>query len=99
MKSDEGMPENALEMVPSLNERQRLRVEVIQELMAAPDQATYRQRQQLAAERLDLSFSSIQRLVREWKQKEIAGLSWRNRSNRGQFRIPENWQTFLLLCP
>jgi len=50
----------------------------------------------ILAERLDLILSSIQRLVREWKQKGIAGLSWRNRSDQGQFRICEDWQTFIV---
>ena len=96
MGQDEVKPENAPDIVTQLSERQRLRVEVIQDLMAAPDRASYRQRQQSAAERLDLSLSSIQRLVREWKQKGIAGLSWRDRSDRGQFRISEDWQTFIV---
>ncbi len=55
------------EIVNQLSERQRLRMEVIQDLIASPDQEMYRQRQQAAAERLNLSISSIQRLVRAWK--------------------------------
>lgn len=84
------------EIVAQLSERQRQRLEVIQNLIAAPDQATYRQRQQAAAERLNLSISSIQRLVREWEKQGIAGLSWRDRSDRGQFRIGEDWQSFIV---
>ena len=42
------------EIVTQLSERQRQRLEVIQNLIAAPDQTTYRQRQQAAAERLNL---------------------------------------------
>jgi putative transposase len=72
-------------------------LEVIQNLIASPDQVTYRQRQQAAAERLNLSISSIQRLVREWEKKGIAGLSWRERSDRGQFRVSEDWQSFMAL--
>lgn len=52
---------------PALSERDRLRVEVIEELLASPDRLTYQQRQQAAAERLNLSVSSVQRLVRAWK--------------------------------
>ncbi len=48
-----------LEIVAQLSERQRQRLEVIQNLIAAPDQATYRQRQQAATERLNLSISSL----------------------------------------
>lgn len=91
-----GQNKDKLEIVTQLSERQRQRLEVIEELIAAPDQASYRQRQQAAAERLNLSISSIQRLVREWKNKGIAGLNWRERSDRGQFRISEDWQSFII---
>jgi putative transposase len=93
---DEVNPAIQPEIVTQLSERQRQRLEVIQDLIAAPDQATYHQRQQAAAKRLNLSISSIQRLVREWKKKGIAGLSWRERSDRGQFRIGEDWQSFIV---
>ena len=89
-----------LEVAPAIvmvsSERQRLRVGVIQDLIAASDRGEYRQRQQAAAERLNLSISSIQRLVREWKQKGVAGLSWRERSDRGQLRLSEDWQAFIV---
>ena len=84
MGQDEVKPEIARVIVTPLSERQRLRVEVIQDLMGASDREEYRQRQQAAAERLNLSISSIQRLVREWKQKGIAGLSWRDRLPQGE---------------
>jgi putative transposase len=78
------------------SERMQERVEVIQELLGAADREEYRQRTQAAAERLNLSVSSIQRLVRAWKQQGVAGLSWRERSDRGQFRISEEWQKFII---
>jgi len=62
---DEVKPEIVRVIVTPLSERQRLQVEVIQDLMGASDREEYRQRQQAAAERLNLSISSIQRLVRE----------------------------------
>lgn len=96
MREREEAAGSSSEIVTELSEQQRLRMEVIQELIAAPDQATYRQRQTAAAERLNLSISSIQRLVRAWKEKGIAGLSWRSRSDRGQFRISEEWQKFIV---
>lgn len=96
MGQDEVKPEIAPKIVAPLSERQRLRVEVIGDLMGATDREEYRQRQQAAAERLNLSISSIQRLVREWKQKGIAGLSWRERSDRGQFRVSAEWQAFIV---
>ncbi len=34
--------------------------------------------------------------MREWEKKGIAGLSWRDRSDRGQFRIGEDWQSFIV---
>jgi len=59
------------EIVRELSEQQRLRMEVIEDLIGSADQATYRERQQVAAERLNLSISSIQRLVREWKETGV----------------------------
>lgn len=96
MDQEEVKPITQPEIVTQLSERQRQRLEVIQNLIAAPDRATYRQRQQAAAERLNLSISSIQRLVREWEKQGIAGLRWRERSDRGQFRIGEDWQSFIV---
>ncbi len=96
MGQDEVKPEIAPEIVTPLREQQRLRVEVIQGLMGASDREEYRQRQQAVAERLNLSISSIQRLVREWKRRGIAGLSWRDCSDRGQFRVSEEWQAFIV---
>jgi len=81
---------------PVLNERDCLRVEVIQDLVSAPDRETYRQRQQGAAERLNLSVSSVQRLVRKWKQQGVAGVRCRERTDRGQFRISSDWQGFIV---
>lgn len=83
-------------IAPGLNDRDRLRVEVIQELLSAPDRSTYRQRQQAAAERLNLSVSSVQRLVRAWKQQGVAGVRCRDRCDRGQFRISSDWQGFIV---
>ena len=84
MGQDEVKPENAPVIVTAMSERQRLRVAVIGDLMGASDREEYRQRQQTAAERLNLSISSIQRLVREWQKQGIAGLSWRERLAQGE---------------
>lgn len=59
MGQDEVKPEIARVIVTPLSERQRLRVEVIQDLMGASDREEYRQRRLPAAERLNLSISSI----------------------------------------
>ncbi len=72
MREEAKKADSSCEIVSQLSERQRLRMEVIQDLMASPDQATYRQRQQAAAERLNLSISSIQRLVRGWKALSLS---------------------------
>jgi transposase len=57
-------------------------MEVIQELLSSADEEMYRDRMKAAAEQLNSSVSSIQRLVRAWKKEGIGGLSWRERSHR-----------------
>lgn len=79
-----------------MSARQRERLEVVQDLMGAADRVSYRQREAAAAERLELSISSIQRLVREWKKQGVGGLSWRERSDRGEYRISQEWRDFIV---
>jgi putative transposase len=93
---DEEQPETASRIVMQMSDRQRERMEVIQALLAAPDPETYRERERSAAKRLNLSVSSIQRLVRAWKKEGVAGLSWRERSDRGQSRISKDWQDYIV---
>jgi putative transposase len=76
-------------------ERVRSRLEVVQEILSAPDRRSYREREVEGAKRLELSLSSIQRLVREWKKHGVEGLSWRERSDRGGYRISGEWREFI----
>lgn len=96
MKPEEKQPESTPGIVRQMSERQRKRMEVIQELVAAPDKETYRERERAGAKRLNMSVSSIQRLVRAWKKEGVAGLSWRERSDRGQSRISKDWQDYIV---
>ena len=64
MHPEEENPARSEEIAVATSERMQERVKVIQELLGAADRAEYRQRTQAAAERLNLSVSSIQRLVR-----------------------------------
>jgi putative transposase len=78
-----------------LGEEVGLRLEVVQEILSAPDRGSYREREVEGAKRLGLSVSSIQRLVREWKKHGVEGLSWRERSDRGGCRISGEWREFI----
>ena len=75
-----------------MSEGKRSRLEVVQEIMSAPDRGSYRERDAVGAKRLELSLSSIQRLVREWKKHGFEGLNWRERSDRGGYRIAVDWR-------
>jgi hypothetical protein len=73
--------EKAFVIESEKSERERLRVEVSEELLGVQDRGVYLERQKIAAERLNLSISSIQRLIRVWES------SGKERSSFRLFRV------------
>jgi putative transposase len=90
----EGETNNTI--VQGLSEEERERLLVIQELLAAREQADYVSRQQAAAKKLGITVRSVRRLIQKCRLKGIAGVVRQARSDCGSSRISADWQKFIL---
>jgi hypothetical protein len=77
-----------------VSERRRSRLEVVQEIMSGLGGEIYREREVEGGKGLELSFSSIQRLVGEWKKHGVEGVSWGEGTDRGGYGISREWREF-----
>jgi putative transposase len=89
--------------VETVNERMRLlsqeeqtRLLVLQELLATASQPGYVKRQQAVANKLGVTVRSVRRLVRQIREDKIVSVIRRSRSDRGESRISEEWQKFII---
>jgi putative transposase len=84
------------EVVTELDEEARLKLEVIQTLLEPCDRATYGKRLKEAAEKLGKSKRTVQRLVKKWEESGLAGLIQTERSDKGNHRISDELEKFIL---
>lgn len=87
---------NAHEIVTELSDQAKLKQEIIQSLLEPCDRATYGQRLKDAANKLGKSVRTVQRLVKQWEQEGLAGLTPSERADKGQHRISQEWQDFII---
>jgi putative transposase len=87
---------NAHEIVTELSDEGQLKLEIIQSLLEPCDRATYGQRLKDAAKKLGKSVRTVQRLVKLWEQEGLAGLASSERADKGQHRISQEWQDFII---
>lgn len=87
---------NAHEIVTELSDEAKLKQEIIESLLEPCDRATYGQRLKDAAKKLGKSVRTVQRLVKQWEQEGLAGLTPRERADKGQHRISQEWQDFII---
>ena len=73
-----------------------LKLQVIQKLIEPCDKATYGQHLKAAAEKLECSVRTVQRLVKKWEDEGLAALGQDGRSDKGSHRIGEEWQKFII---
>ena len=73
-----------------------LKLQVIQKLIEPCDKAMYGQRLKAAAEKLECSVRTVQRLVKKWEEEGLAALAQDGRSDKGAYRIDEEWQKFII---
>ena len=71
------------------------RLAVIQRLQRCQGKANYSIEQKKAATELGLSARSLRRLQRQYQEVGIAGIKRQSRSDEGQFRVSEYWQSFI----
>lgn len=74
----------------------RLKLQVIQKLIEPCDRTTYGKRLQSAAETLNCSVRTVQRLVKKWEEEGLAAFAQEGRSDRGRHRIDEKWEKFII---
>lgn len=86
----------ALPQLEALSSEERRRLEVIQRLESHRGQSTYREAETEAAATLNLSVRNIKRLVRQYRDRGIAGLKRQSRADEGQSKVDERWQKFIL---
>ncbi|NDJ24444.1 AAA family ATPase [Nostoc sp. B(2019)] len=92
-ESDTPLEKNVI--VTKLSEEAQLKLEVIQSLMEPCDRTTYGQKLREAAEELGVSLRTVQRLVKNWEQDGLVGLTQTGRANKGKHRIGEFWEKFI----
>lgn len=83
-------------IVGELSEEAKLKLEIIQNLLEPCDKVTYGQKLRDAAARLGKSVRSVQRLVKKWEEEGLAGIAASERVDKGQYRIDEDWQKFIV---
>lgn len=84
------------EIVTELSDEAKLKQEIIESLLEPGNRATYGQRLKVAAEKLGKSVRTVQRLVKQWEQEGLAGLTPSERADKGQHRISQDWQDFII---
>jgi putative transposase len=84
------------EVVTELDADAQLKLEAIQSLLEPCDRATYGKRLKEAAEKLGKSKRTVQRLVKKWEELGLAGLIQTERSDKGNHRISDELEKFIL---
>jgi putative transposase len=84
------------ERMRSLSQDEQARLLVLQELLATSNQPGYGKRQQVVAQKLGITVRSVRRLVRHLREDKIVSVVRRSRSDRGEARISEEWQKFII---
>ena len=83
--------------VESLSYEVRRRLEVVQRLVHSREQGShFITEQKRAAAELGISARSLRRLQRQYQESGIAGLQRQVRSDQGQSKVSEYWQSFIL---
>jgi putative transposase len=84
-------------VIPSaLSPEAQLKLDVIESLLAAENKQVYAERLKQAAVKLDKSERTIRRLVKKWEQDGLVGLTETKRTDKGTYRVDEDWQEFIL---
>jgi putative transposase len=74
----------------------RLKLEIIQELSEPCDRKTYGKRLKSAAQRLNCSVRTVQRLVKKWEEDGLVAFAYDKRRDNGTHRISKDWQKFII---
>lgn len=84
------------EIITELSEDMKLRMEIVEDLMEKCDRKTYSKKLKKAAKKLGKSVRTVQRLLKRWEDEGISGLQSTERNDKGQHRISQYWQDFIV---
>jgi putative transposase len=91
LKDDVGI-RNGMEELPYVARR---RLEVLQKLNSCKGTAKYKEEKLKACEELKISERSLRRMILQYKQGGLEGITRRERSDQGQEKVSEEWQKFI----
>ena len=85
-------------IVPSepLSDEVKRRLTMLQRLDTCKGKADYGTEQTRVAQELGMSLRSLFRLQRQYQELGIASITRQGRSDEGQFRVSDFWQTYIL---
>ncbi|ACK69432.1 Transposase-like Mu [Gloeothece citriformis PCC 7424] len=83
-------------IISELPEEATVKLEVIQSLLEPCDRIAYGQRLRDGAQKLGISVRSVQRLFKKYQEEGLTALVSSNRADKGQHRINEFWQDFII---
>lgn len=83
-------------ILTELDEKARLKVEVVQSLLEPYDRATYGERLQADAQKLGVDKRTVQRLMKRWQEEGLAGITRSSRADKGQHRMSEELEKFIV---
>lgn len=101
-ESSESLPQESklcpetIAIATELDREAQLKVEVIQSLLEPCDRITYGHKLREAAQKLGVNVRTVQRLVKKWEQEGLAGIVKTDRADKGQHRISDFWQNFII---
>lgn len=83
-------------MLRSLTLEEGERVSLLQQLLATAKQPKYGKRQGSVAQKLGITDRNVRRLLRQMREEGVESVVRRHRSDRGERRISEDWQKFIV---
>ncbi|MGK7892175.1 MAG: Mu transposase C-terminal domain-containing protein [Xenococcus sp. (in: cyanobacteria)] len=83
-------------MASELGGLAKIKLEVIQSLLEPCDRSEYGERLRVGAKKLGVSVRSVQRLFKKYQEQGITALVSTSRADKGNHRISEFWQDFIL---
>ena len=72
------------------------RLRAVQRLQGYEGKSDYRAEQERTAAELGLSVRSLRRLQRQYREQGISGLQRQRRSDQGQLKVSDYWQSFII---
>lgn len=96
LKVEGGGSERSMAVIQEVPLEVRRRLAVVQRMLAARGDEDYGVVQGESARELGISVSSVQRLMRRWKEQGVAGLYRQTRKDRGVVSTSREWQEFIV---